>query len=65
VFAVGEHTLALIDTNTGRRRVLGPFPFEIQTAPPAVSSDGRSIIVGALKIEADVWMVERIGKLEK
>jgi Tol biopolymer transport system component len=65
VFAVGEHTLALIDTNTGRRRVLGPFPFEIQTAPPAVSSDGRSIIVGALKIEADVWMVERIGKQEK
>lgn len=65
VFATGEHTMAVINTVTRSRRALGPFPFQVQPTSPAVSPDGRAIFVGALHVEADVWMVEQTGKQEE
>jgi Tol biopolymer transport system component len=60
VYATADRTLALFDTATGQRRVVGgPFDFELSLFAPAVAPDGRTIFVGARQVEADIWLVER------
>lgn len=41
-----------------RRKVL-PTGWPFQIAGVAVAPDGRTIYVGARKVESDIWMVER------
>ena len=60
IFAVDGRYLAMVDVAKRRTIIGGPFAFEINVLLPlAVAPDGRTIYVGAITAEADVWMVER------
>jgi hypothetical protein len=52
--------LVIVDADTKRRKVLqGQWPFQIADESVAVARDGRTVYVGARKVESDIWMVER------
>jgi Tol biopolymer transport system component len=50
----------VVDVITGRRRtVLDESPWHFWGNVPPISPDGRTIYLGAVETQSDVWMVER------
>jgi Tol biopolymer transport system component len=61
IFVTAGGELVVIDADTKRRDVLdtSSWPFHIADQSLAVAPDGRTLYVGARKVESDIWMVER------
>lgn len=60
LFVDDNGELVIVDADTKRRRVLPTrWPFQIADESVALAPDGRTVYVGARKVESDVWMVER------
>ncbi len=60
LFVNDKGELVIVDADTKRRKVLSArWPFQIGDGSVAVAPDGRTIYVGARKVESDIWMVER------
>ena len=55
-----NNELVIVDADTKRRKVLPTeWLFQIADGSVALAPDGRTIYVGARKVESDIWMVER------
>ena len=60
LFVNDKGELVIVDADTKRRKVLSTrWPFQIGDGSVAVAPDGRTVYVGARKVESDIWMVER------
>jgi hypothetical protein len=52
--------LVLVDIASGVRRIItATLPFQVALASIAIAPDGRTLYVGAERIEANVWKVGR------
>jgi hypothetical protein len=59
----GDSRLVLYDVDSGRRRELTlPPGLLLTTDSVVVSPDSRTIYVGVLERESDIWMVERSSR---
>ena len=60
LFVNDKGELVIVDAETKRRKVLPtPWLFQIADESVAVAPDGRTLYIGARKVESDIWMVER------
>jgi hypothetical protein len=61
IFVTAGGELVVIDADTKRRDVLetSSWPFHIADQSLAVAPDGRTLYVGARRVESDIWMAER------
>ena len=60
LFVNDKGELVIVDADTKRRQVLSArWPFQIGDGSVAVAPDGRTVYIGARKVESDIWMVER------
>jgi Tol biopolymer transport system component len=56
----GKSQLIVVDADTGRREVVDvKLPLPPSAEAMAVAPDGRAILYGGLRAEADIWIVER------
>jgi hypothetical protein len=52
--------IAMLDVDSGERRVLtAALPWQSTTDKIVLSRDGRTLYVGAVENEADVWLLEK------